>query len=183
METWSEDLQVQGLTTCVVGLATYFWMIDFPENCQNNFNFLTKAEQEVAVRRIHKDRGDVTADKFDFGKVLVHALDPKVYGFTAMFFLLNLVSTSLSYFLPIILQGGLGFSEDQSILLSAPPYYYAGIVVVISLIVGDKHRIRGPVIVFNSLCLIIGFCMLGFSKQNTVRYIGTYLATGAYVSN
>lgn len=102
METWSEDLQVQGLITCIIGLATYFWMIDFPENCQNSLYFLTKAEQEVAVRRIHKDRGDVTADKFDFGKVLVHALDPKVYGFTAMFFLLNLVSTSLSYFLPII---------------------------------------------------------------------------------
>ena len=25
--------------------------------------------------------------------------------------------------------------------------------------------------------------MLGFSSQVTVRYIGTYLATGAYISN
>lgn len=25
--------------------------------------------------------------------------------------------------------------------------------------------------------------MLGFSNQVTVRYIGTYLATGAYISN
>ena len=42
---------------------------------------------------------------------------------------------------------------------------------------------RGPVIIFNSICLIMGFCMLGFTDQVTVRYIGTYLATGAYVSN
>lgn len=36
---------------------------------------------------------------------------------------------------------------------------------------------------FNSLCLIAGFAMLGFADQVTVRYIGCYLATGAYISN
>ncbi len=36
---------------------------------------------------------------------------------------------------------------------------------------------------FNALCLIAGFTMLGFTNQVTVRYIGVYLATGAYVSN
>lgn len=115
--------------------------------------------------------------------MLGYAADLKVYGFAILFFLLNLVSTSLSYFLPIILQGGMGFSEDQSILLSAPPYYYAVIPVVLSSVISDKLNLRGPVIVFNCLCLIIGFCMLGFTDQVTVRYIGTYLATGAYVSN
>jgi hypothetical protein len=40
-------------------------------------------------------------------------------------------------------------------------------------------------IIFNALCLIAGFIMFGFpvSSQVTVRYIGTYLTTGAYVSN
>jgi len=33
------------------------------------------------------------------------------------------------------------------------------------------------------MCLIAGFAMLGFADQVTVRYIGCYLATGAYVSN
>jgi len=46
-----------------------------------------------------------------------------------------------------------------------------------------EYRLRGPVIVFNALCLIAGFTMLGFTNQVTVRYIGVYLATGAYVSN
>ena len=88
-----------------------------------------------------------------------------------------------SYFLPIILQSGMGFSEDKSILLSAPPYYYAVIPALISSMIGDKYNLRGPVITFNCLVLIMGFCMLGFADQVTVRYIGTFLATGAYVSN
>lgn len=130
-----------------------------------------------------QDRGDVVPTPFSWPEVLKHFLDLKVYGFAATFFLLNLVSTALSYFLPIILHDGMGLSTNKAILLSAPPYYYAVIPVLISSRIGDKYRLRGPVISFNSLCLIAGFGMLGFSDQVTVRYIGTYLATGAYVSN
>ncbi|KAK4990796.1 hypothetical protein LTR66_006716 [Elasticomyces elasticus] len=180
---WRWMFLVQGLITCALGVVTYWWIVDFPENAGNSFMFLTDEEQKLAVARIRRDRDDVKADTFSLGKIIKHAGDVKVYGFCCMFFLLNLVSTSLSYFLPIILQSGMGFSENKSILLSAPPYYYAVIPVILSSVVGDKYSLRGPVIVFNSVCLIIGFCMLGFTSQVTVRYIGTYLATGAYVSN
>ena len=174
---------VQGLISIVLGIVTFWWMVDFPENAHRSCKFLTKEESAIAAARIQRDRGDVKADKFALGKVLRHAGDPKVYGFCAMYFLLNLVSTSLSYFLPIILQGGMGFSSNQAILLSAPPYYYAVIPVILSSWVSDKYRLRGPVITFNSVCLIVGFCMLGFANQVTVRYVGTYLATGAYIAN
>ncbi|KAI9694708.1 MAG: hypothetical protein M1822_000324 [Bathelium mastoideum] len=180
---WRWMFLVQGLISCVLGLITYWWIVDFPENADRSFMFLNKDETNFAVRRIQKDRGDVEADKFSLGKVLVHVQDVKIYGFCCMFFLMNIVSTCLSYFLPIILQGGMGFSENKSILLSAPPYYWAIIPVILSSLVGDRWKLRGPVIVFNSICLIVGFCMFGFASQVTVRYIGTYLATGAYVSN
>lgn len=180
---WRWMFLVQGLISMALGFVTYFWIVDFPDQAHKSLWFLTEAEQKLAISRIQKDRKDVQADPFTWGKVLQHAKDPKVYGFACMFFLLNLVSTSLSYFLPIILQSGMGFSENASILLSAPPYYYSVIPVILSSIVGDRYRLRGPVIIFNSVCLIVGFCMLGFTNQVTVRYIGTYLATGAYVSN
>ncbi|KAL9121431.1 MAG: hypothetical protein Q9187_002012 [Circinaria calcarea] len=157
--------------------------VDFPEKAHLSFHFLNESETERAVARIQFDRGDVQPAPFSWSEVLRHFGDWKIYGFAAMFFLLNLVSTALAYFLPIILQGGMGFSSNQAILLSSPPYYYAVIPVLLSSRVGDKYRLRGPVITFNSLCLIAGIAMLGFSRQVTVRYIGVYLATGAYVSN
>ncbi|KAL1582994.1 hypothetical protein WHR41_08224 [Cladosporium halotolerans] len=180
---WQYMFLVQGLIACIFGILTYFWMVDFPEQAHNSIWFLTPEEQALAVSRIQADRKDVEADPFTWPKVLIHALDPKVYGFAILFFLLNLVSTSLSYFLPIILQSGMGFSADKSIILSAPPYYYATIPVLLSSLVSDKFRLRGPVIVFNSLCLIAGFGMLGFADNVAVRYVGTFLATGAYISN
>ena len=183
LKGWQWMYVVQGLVACVIGILTFWWMVDFPENAQRSFLFLDERETRLAIARIQRDRGDVIPPPFSWAEVLKHFLYLKVYGFAASFFLLNLVSTALSYFLPIILRNGMGFSENQSILLSAPPYYYAVIPVLISSRIGDKYRLRGAVITFNSLCLISGFGMLGFSDQVVVRYVGTYLATGAYVSN
>ncbi|CAG5171867.1 uncharacterized protein ALTATR162_LOCUS7387 [Alternaria atra] len=183
LKGWQWMFVVQGSITAFFGILTYWWMVDFPEHAQNSFYFLTPHESALASSRIQKDRGDVKPDDFAWSKVFVHAKDVKVYGFCTLYFLQNLVSTSLSYFLPIILQGGMGFSSNKSILLSAPPYYYAVLPAILSSIIGDKFQLRGPIIVFNCVSLIIGFCMLGFSDQVTVRYIGTYLATGAYVAN
>ncbi|KAK1139088.1 hypothetical protein N8T08_001274 [Aspergillus melleus] len=182
---WRWMYLVQGLTTCVIGSLTYWWMVDFPERAGNSFYFLSETEARVAVRRIQLDRGDVVPEPFTWRKIGVNFLDPKLYGFACMFFLLNLVSTALSYFLPIILQSGMGFSSNDSILLSTPPYYWSVVPVLFTSFIGDTYRKRGPLIVFNALCLVAGFLMFGLpaSTQVTVRYIGTFLATGAYVSN
>ncbi|KAJ4382883.1 hypothetical protein N0V86_002108 [Didymella sp. IMI 355093] len=180
---WQWMFIVQGAITAFFGILTYWWMPDFPEQSHTSFHFLTESEARVASARIQHDRGDSHADPFSWRKVLVHARDIKIYGFCTLYFLQNLVSTSMSYFLPIILQGGMGFTTGQSILLSAPPYYYAVIPAILSSWVGDRFQLRAPVITFNCLTLIAGFAMLGFSDQVTVRLIGTYLATGAYVAN
>jgi MFS family permease len=183
LKGWQWMFVVQGTISMSLGIITFWWMVDFPENAHKSSHFLTKEESALAAYRIQKDRGDSQIDPFTWSNVLRHAADPKVYGFCVMYFLLNLVSTSLSYFLPIILQGGMGFNTNKAILLSAPPYYYAVIPALLSSWVGDRFTLRGPVIIFNSICLIVGFCMLGLSSHVTVRYIGTYLATGSYVAN
>ena len=102
---WQYMFIVQGLITVLIGIVSYFWMVDFPEYAHKTWYFLTEEEQEIVVSRIRSDRNDVEADTFTWGKVLVHAKDIKIYGYACMFFAVNIVSTSLSYFLPIILSG------------------------------------------------------------------------------
>lgn len=74
--------------TCVIAIATYFWIVDFPENAHRSFYFLSEAETDIAVRRIQEDRGDVKPAPFSIGVIARQFLDPKVYGFAALFFLL-----------------------------------------------------------------------------------------------
>lgn len=102
LKGWQWMYIVQGLCACIVGIATYWWIVDFPEQSQNSFLFLDEAERKLAVARIQQDRGDVMPDPFSWSEIFKQFLDPKIYGFAATFFLLNLVSTALSYFLPIM---------------------------------------------------------------------------------
>ena len=126
---WRWMFLIQGLISCVVGIFTYWWMIDFPEQAHRSFRFLSKEEARVASRRIQKDRDDLIPEAFSWRKVVVCFADPKLYGFSCMFFLLNLVSTSLNYFLPIILKSGMGFSGNASIILSTPVSLFSSMML------------------------------------------------------
>ena len=183
LEGWRWMFIVQGICTCVIGVVAYWWMVDFPENSHKSFYFLSAEEARIVSKRIQADRGDLVAQDFELGKVLVHAKDPKVWAFASLFFMQNIVSTALAYFVPIILEKGLGYSSDTAILLSAPPYYSAVVPVLASSWIADKFRLRAPIIVFNALCIITGFALLGFSNNSGARYLGVFLATGAYVGN
>jgi hypothetical protein len=72
---------------------------------------------------------------------LKHFLDPKIYALCVLFFLLNIVSTVLSYLLPINLQSGMGFSRDNPVLLLT--LIYAVVPVLLSSYLADKYRTRG----------------------------------------
>lgn len=81
-----------------------------PENSQNSFHFLSPEESILAVSHINIDHGDGGAPSpfHPRTSILKHSLDPKLYALCIFFFfLLNIVSTALSYFLPIILQSGM----------------------------------------------------------------------------
>lgn len=99
---WQWMFIVQGVATCTIGLVTYWWMVDFPEKSHLSFHFLSKRETQTAVARIQADRADVNPTPFTWSNVLKHFLDLKIYGFAAMFFLLNVVSTALAYFTPSV---------------------------------------------------------------------------------
>lgn len=181
---WQWMFIVQGAITMFLGLLTYLWMPDFPERAaQRTLWFLTKDETDQVLAAIDADRQDAGApEPFTWSAILRPFLDIKLYAFSILFFLQNVVSTALSYFIPTILVG-MGFTSADSILLYAPPYYYSVIPVIITSFIADRYAIRGPTIIFNALCLIAGMAMLGFTTNVAVRYVGVLLATGAYVSN
>lgn len=116
---WRWMYLVHGLAATVIGIVSYWWMVDFPENAQKSFCFLSEKETQLVVARIDRDRRDVIAEHFAWRRILVHLVDPKAYLFATMGFVGNMVSTTLSYFLPIIIQG-MGFSSNMAILLSTP---------------------------------------------------------------
>lgn len=90
---------------------------------------------------------------------------------------------ALAYFLPIILNVNMKFSIAASQCLVAPPYAFAAIVMYGTGYVGDKYKVRGPLIIFNMILCLIGLPIMGFHSSPAVRYFGVFLVTAGGNAN
>ena len=169
--------------TCVLGIAGYWLLVDFPDSKRATWKFLGQRERDWICARVHADRGDVQAPPFSLKNYLAVSADWRVWAYGLLFFNTTTTTYALAYFLPLILRGSLGFTVAEAQCLIAPPYALAGIVMYGTSWLGDKYRLRGPVVVFNMLLVIIGVPIMGFHKNAAVRYFGVFLTTAGANSN
>ncbi|KAF3032856.1 hypothetical protein E8E12_002344 [Didymella heteroderae] len=183
---WRWIFILQGVITVVIGLIGWYFIVDFPELAHKpgmGKKFLNKAEVDFIVARIEKDRHDALPEEFNIKKYLKNALDLKVWGFACIFMLTTTITYAIAYFLPIILKDGMGFSTAASNCLIAPPYVFAGFVMLGFAWLGDKYHVRSVWVIANGVMALIGLPMIGFSNNVGVRYTGVFLATAAANAN
>ncbi|KAH7141912.1 major facilitator superfamily domain-containing protein [Dactylonectria macrodidyma] len=172
---WRWIFIIEGAITMAVCIAGWFIIIDFPSKAGK---FLSPAEKEFVISRINNDRGDAIEDKINLPKILYHLKDWKLYVWAFNLMASTLPGYAYGYFLPIILRDGMGYSSTQSMLLSAPPYLFAAIVAYISGFLGDRFRVRGPIIAAHQLLTAIGMLITVHGERNSVRYFGAFLGIG-----
>lgn len=182
---WRWIFIMQGLITCLLGLAAYVLIVDFPELSTKSFGlkFLNEKEAAFVVARIENDRHDAIPEEFNTAKYLKGALDLKVWGFAALFGLTTTMTYAIAYFLPIILNVGMGFGVAASQCLIAPPYVLAALAMYGMAWLGDKYHLRSPFIILNGCLCLLGIALLGFVENVGVRYFGVFLATAGCNAN
>lgn len=162
----------------------YAFMRPFPDNSgSRNLRFLSSDEQRLILARVNVDRGDADVEKFTIAKWARSGLDWKIWAYATIFGCVTTVTYALAYFLPIILNESLEFSVGVSQCLIAPPYAFAGIVMVGCGWFGDKYRVRSIPCAFNATLSIIGLSIVGFHSSGAVRYFGVFLATAGANAN
>ncbi|KAK6086450.1 phthalate transporter [Seiridium cupressi] len=180
---WRWIFIMEGIITCLIAIASYWLLVDFPDSQRKLWKFLSDKERAWVVKRINADRGDATTPKFQLGRFLKAGLDWKIWCYAMIFFNTTTVTYALAYFLPIILNTNLGFSIGASQCLIAPPYAFAGFVMFGTGWLGDRYHIRGPIIIINMLLCLIGTPIMGWHPNPSVRYFGIFLVTAGANSN
>ena len=180
---WRWIFIIEGILTILLGIAGYWLLVDFPDSKRATWAFLSDKDREWICARVQADRGDVKPQPFILKEYLSTALDIKIWAYAMIFFNTTTVTYALAYFLPLILNGNMGFSVAQAQCLVAPPYVLAGITMYAGSWVGDKYHIRGPIIIFNTLLVIIGLPIMGFASNPAARYFGVFLTTAGANSN
>ncbi|KAH8587437.1 retrograde regulation protein 2 [Bisporella sp. PMI_857] len=174
---WRWIFIIEGVITCTFAIVGYFLIVDFPELATKSWRFLNAREAAFMVDRINKDRADVIPTKFSLKNYLASALDLKVWAFGCLFGLTTTQSYAIAYFLPVILFRSMGFTIAKAQCLVAPPYACAAIFMYAAAVIGDKYRMRAPIIIFFAVIGLIGLPILGYATNNGARYFGVFLAT------
>ena len=84
LKGWQWMYVAEGLIACLIGILTYWWIVDFLEDAQYSFLFLSGRETNLVVARIQRDRSDVIPTPFSWSEVFRQFLDLKICGFAVI---------------------------------------------------------------------------------------------------
>lgn len=94
-----------------------------------------------------------------------------------MYFSCNVSFSSLPVFLPtILLEFGPQFTNVTAQGLSAPPYFVAFLLTILSSYIADRTAQRGLTIIILSIIGTIGYILLATTTSTGPRYTGVFLA-------
>jgi dipeptide/tripeptide permease len=92
-----------------------------------------------------------------------------------MYFSCNVSFSSLPVFLPTILSE-MGFTRLTAQGLSAPPYFLAFLLVILTTYIADRTQQRGITIIILSLIGALGYILLATTSATGPRYTGVFFA-------
>ncbi|KAL9712047.1 hypothetical protein Ac2012v2_005123 [Leucoagaricus gongylophorus] len=168
---WAWIFIVEGAITIVFGVVSWFFIPDFPD--QNTF--LTSEETELVLERVERDRGDAVPDELTSRKIILHLCDWRMWVFGLMYFCATVPAYAIGFFITVILRS-MGWSIQQSLLLSAPPYVFAAISIMFFSWLSDKYKQRAVFIALQTGLTLLGLFLMGFVNSASLRYFGIFMA-------
>ncbi|KAK4999462.1 hypothetical protein LTR66_001519 [Elasticomyces elasticus] len=150
---WRWIFIIEGLLTCVLAIAAYWYISDWPSKAK----FVNEDERAFINARLKADSDATQNEAFTWSNVVQALKDPKPSIITA-----------------------LGYTAAQAQLLTIPPYALATTLTVIYALVSERFNRRAPFIIVSALTAIVGYCILLGNPLPTERpgvsYVGTFFA-------
>jgi nitrate/nitrite transporter NarK len=174
---WSWIFILEGLTTIIVGIVSYWMVHDFPDDAK----FLNPQDRARVIRRLKEDnQSSAEHEEFKMSYFWASVKDWKTYAFAIVYMGCDGALYAFSLFLPTII-AELGYTATRANLLSVPPYAAAAITTISVGWYADRTGQRGLSNIVASFLGITGFSMLLGSTQPGVKYAATFLgAMGIY---
>ncbi|KAJ4352366.1 uncharacterized protein N0V89_007714 [Didymosphaeria variabile] len=167
LSPWRLLFLIEGFPSVLVAV----WAWDFVPDGPGVAKWLSPRERKVAVLRLRAEKEDEEDDedmeeKHAYGApresrlklhdVLLTLKDPKCYLTAFMFFASNVAFASMPVFLPTILRD-MGHTTLIAQALSAPPYLFAFVVVLVTAYLSDRHQSRAFYIIVHALLAASGY--------------------------
>jgi len=171
---WQWLFLLQGLPTVLLGVAVFFYLSDGLRQAR----FLSeeeKAAMQSALDADEQSRSAGTHAVHSFGQVLRNG---HVWMLGAVYFSIQMGVYAINFWLPSIIKA-LGFESDTTVgWLSALPYLFAGVFMIVVGRSADARRERRWHLAVPMLMALAGLLLAAhFSSNVVVVMIGLTLAT------
>jgi ACS family tartrate transporter-like MFS transporter len=166
---WRTMFLLEGLPAIVLGVVVFLWMADRPALAR----WLDEGEKAVLARALERDH--VATDEGHL-HALGHALaSPKVWKFAFVYFGAVMGSYGLGFWMPQIVKGFGGLSNQQTGLLTAAPYALAAVAMVLWGRHADRTGERLWHFILPALLAASGFLLAASSREAAVQFAGLTL--------
>ncbi|KAM4062282.1 major facilitator superfamily protein [Hirsutella rhossiliensis] len=178
LEPWRLLFIIEGSFSVLFAPAIYFFLIDSPATA----SFLTPGERLLALERLQL-KDSAAKDGVKWRQLLAGFRDYKNYVHSAIHFCANFSFAALSNFLPTIVHD-MGHDAISAQGLTAPAYFAAFVLCVLTSYASDKLGRRGLFLAGTATMAVVGYGLLaGIRDQSKTgaRYAGVWLAAcGAF---
>ncbi|KAJ5062194.1 pantothenate transporter liz1 [Bipolaris maydis] len=173
LRAWRWVFIIEGSITVGMALSAFWILPNFPLTT----SWLTDEERQLAVFRLEEDIGEedwVSSEAQTFFQGLKLALvDIKTWILTIM--LLSIVSSaSVTNFFPTVVKT-LGYSNTETLLLTAPPYLLAVITTYLNAWHADRTGERFLHIVLPLCVAVFAFILAAATHTTAPRYVAMML--------
>ncbi|KAG2072381.1 MFS general substrate transporter [Suillus decipiens] len=176
---WAWIFIIEGIFTFLFGLMAFLVLPNSPSDAR----FLSTKERDYVMAKLKADgavASDEKSDDFSWTEVLRCFQSIHVWLLAPVLFFLGTTLYGLAYFEPTIVKE-LGYAGTNAQLMSAPPFAVAFVVSIITAVISDRYKCRGFMLIFFSVCNLIGFVMFYASESYHIRYGSLFLTiSGSY---
>lgn len=170
--------------TMFLAALGYLLIVDFPDKVyKSRYPFLQPHEVKSIQDKLERDRHDSEYDELTWAKFVKACSRWELWVFAMKFFAVTTIVYALAFFIPIILQGSLGYSVKKTFLMSAPPAVAAVPWVMFCSWAADKYKMRAPFIIINAIVGIIGMMIVAYAKNGEARYFGIFMGLAGANAN
>ncbi|KAH8777606.1 putative MFS transporter [Diaporthe sp. PMI_573] len=167
--SWRWLFIIEGVATVVCAMATTFIIPDWPATTK----WLTEEEKALGVVRLIEDAGDEESEIRTFDTLKMAVKDHRVWLCVLNQMCLQAVA-SLTNFLPTLVKD-FGYSNINTLLLTAPPYVFTALFSLFNTWHSDKTSRRSPYIVYPTLVAISGIIITLATTNTGARYFALFL--------
>jgi len=174
---WRWLFWIEGAITMAIAISAAFILPDLPHNSRG----FSEEELAVAQQRMLEDVGEADVDEDGqsaFAGLKMTLTDAKAY-IMALTLTAYVLSLSFNSFFPTLTKT-LGFDYVPTLLMSAPPWFFACIVCLINAIHADRTQEKFWHIVVPILGGVIGFVISMATLNLAARYIALFLQASSY---